>query len=409
MERGSVGSRFFNFCGMNFFKKMSSYVPVVLWAALCAVACGDSGDSGTSVASAAFRYGVVDCETTRNQLLLTGEGLTFAATVTEGAEWLSFEQDSRVTEREGDVVPVVFVYLQRNTTSEDRTALVSVRFSNGEIFEVALTQRKYTPSAGYDKAWAEQPVFRSEADWTYKTYYTTLANGDYVRNYSICYDRNRRVAHWVAYPLHTVYTTPSVGRTTAWSYDPNVQPPAIPESAQQYVEQGYGTGLARGHQCPSADRYSTVPTNEQTFYATNMMPQNGDFNSGIWGTLENKVRENMVRDTLYVVTGTFFGDGRTTTDRRGNRIGLPSNCWKVLLRTRRGNTGKPVAECSADELIGIGFWFANDRSNPSSLRQCARSIAQIEELTGFTFFRNLAPEAAEAVKAQNDPADWKIN
>ena len=206
-----------------------------------------------------------------------------------------------------------------------------------------------------------------------------------------------------------MYTTPSVGRTNAWSYDPNVQPPAIPESAQQYVEQGYGTGLARGHQCPSADRYSTVPTNEQTFYATNMMPQNGDFNSGIWGTLESKVRENMVRDTLYVVTGTFFGDGRTTTDRRGNRIGLPSNCWKVLLRTRRGNTGKPVAECSADELIGIGFWFANDRSNPSSLRQCARSIAQIEELTGFTFFRNLAPEAAEAVKAQNDPADWKFN
>ena len=55
------------------------------------------------------------------------------------------------------------------------------------------------------------------------------------------------------------------------------------------------------------------------------------------------------------------------------------------------------------------FRSANDRSNPSSLRQCARSIAQIEELTGFTFFRNLAPEAAEAVKAQNDPADWKIN
>ena len=408
MERGSVGSRFFNFCGMNFFKKMSSYVPVVLWAALCAVACGDSGDSGTSVASAAFRYGVVDCETTRNQLLLTGEGLTFAATVTEGAEWLSFEQDSRVTEREGDVVPVVFVYLQRNTTSEDRTALVSVRFSNGEIFEVALTQRKYTPPAGYDKAWAEQPVFRSEADWTYKTYYTTLANGDYVRNYSICYDRNRRVAHWVAYPLHTVYTTPSVGRTNAWSYDPNVQPPAIPESAQQYVEQGYGTGLARGHQCPSADRYSTVPTNEQTFYATNMTPQLQTLNGGQWQSLEGKVRDWICSDTLYVVTGAWVDPNRTPhyaydSKGQGKACPVPTHYWKVLLRSKSGNTGKPLRELPASELQSIGFWMDHDDKNSWNVASSACSVREIERHTGFTFFVNVP----DAPKSTWDGTLWK--
>lgn len=372
------------------------------------VACKDDNGGGVPT-SALFRYDVVDSETTRNQLLLAGsDDMTFTATIVEGTDWLSFEPERQEAIRTGAVTPVVFVYLQKNTTPEGRTARVVVEFSNSDTYEVSLTQQRYTTSAFYDKAWAEQPQYQRDEVWTYKTYYTTLANGNYVRNYSICYDLDKKVARWVAYPLHTVYTTPKVDRSDAWAYDPNVQEPVIPDSKQQYVVQSYGTGYARGHQCPSADRYSTVNTNEQTFYATNMMPQNGTFNSGIWASLENKVRENMVRDTLYVVTGTYFAGDQTTTDRKGNTIGLPSNCWKVLLRTRRGNTGKRIQDCTADELMGIGFWFENDRNNPSNLAASVRSIAQIEELTGFTFFRNLPAEAAAAVKAQDNPSDWKV-
>ncbi|MEG0498640.1 MAG: DNA/RNA non-specific endonuclease, partial [Alistipes sp.] len=224
---------------------------------------------------------------------------------------------------------------------------------------------------------------------------------------SICYDRTKKVSQWVAYPLHTCYTTPKVGRTDAWAYDPNTFAPVIPESDQQYVIESYRTGYARGHQCPSADRYSTVPTNEQTFYATNMMPQDGGFNGGIWASLESKVRDNICNDTLYVVTGTYFANERTTTDRKGNIIGLPSNCWKVLLRTKSGSTKKRIEDCKADELIGIGFWFANDKSNGNPLPSYSKSIAEIEKQTGFTFFHNLAADAV-AVKSQNDPSAWNI-
>ena len=123
----------------------------------------------------------------------------------------------------------------------------------------------------------------------------------------------------------------------------------------------------------------------------------------------DKVRANIVRDTLYVVTGTWFGDSKTMTDRKGNRIGVPSDCWKVLLRTKKGNSGKRVQECTADELIGIGFWMPNASSTGGTPAQYAVSIAEVEERTGFTFFHNLPEEVATAVKQQNNPSDWNIN
>lgn len=388
---------------------MKRMVLVIMLAAFAFACKDDNGDGGAT--SAVFRYDTVNCETTVNQLLLEGgANLTFKATITEGAEWLSFSpQQTDVTVKEGAITPIVFVYSQKNITPDVREATVVVEFSNGDRHEASLTQLEYTSSANYDKEWAEQPQYEESASYIYKTYYTTLANTKYVRNYSICYDVDKKVAHWVAYPLHTSYTTPNVGRTDAWAYDPNTQQPTIPKSDQQYVIESYKTGYARGHQCPSADRYSTIATNEMTFYATNLMPQNSQFNGGVWGKLESKVRDNMVRDTLYVVTGTFFGNSQTTTDRKGNVIGLPSDCWKVLLRTKNGNTGKRIQDCTADELMGIGFWFANSSASVGSPAEYSMSIAEVERKTGFTFFRNLSAEAAAAVKQQNDPSAWKMN
>ncbi|MEG2612110.1 MAG: DNA/RNA non-specific endonuclease, partial [Alistipes sp.] len=262
----------------------------VMMLTLALTAC--SKDSDAQATSVSFGQTVVGCETTQNQLLLTGDpNLTYTATITKGAEWLSFAPNMNQPTSTGAMTPVVFVYIQRNTNPDDRMAEMSVQFSNGETYEVSMTQQKYTTSSLFDKKWAEQPEYKVNASYVYKTYYTTLANAKNVRSYSICYDRTKKVSQWVAYPLHTCYTTPKVGRTDAWAYDPNTFAPVIPESDQQYVIESYRTGYARGHQCPSADRYSTVPTNEQTFYATNMMPQDGGFNGGIWASLESKVRD----------------------------------------------------------------------------------------------------------------------
>lgn len=376
--------------------------------------CGGSDDSGPSVV-AKLAAETVNCNTTTNRIIVTGDAMTFVATILsqgDGDVWCSFSSFDTSTEpqlsKEGRVGTPMPLYLLTNETDQEREALIRVTFANGLATDLALRQGAYSPTADYDRQWGEQPFFRDGDAYIYKTYYTTLTTGGYVRNYSICYDTEKRVSHWVAYPLTRNYVEPSIARTNAWSYDPNTQLPEIPVQYQFNVVNTYGTGDARGHQCPSADRYSNEATNAMTFYSTNIMPQNSDFNGGVWVELEGKIRDIRTRyskDTIFIVTGTYFADNRFITARDGTRIGYPSNCWKVLLR---GSSGKAVWDCSADELFGIGFWFANDASNTSSLRSYATTIDDIEQKTGFSFFRNIPDDAVSAVKAQNRPSEWGL-
>ena len=223
----------------------------------------------------------------------------------------------------------------------------------------------------------------------------------------------------MAYPVHKAYLG-SQNRTNAWSFDDyyytssgvaKYQPtnPVIPQDKQQNIVSGaYGTGDQRGHMLPSATRLYDYNTNAQTFYATNMMPQNGDFNGGVWANLEGKVRGKSCADTLFVVTGTLFESGSYQFTARGRKITRPSHAYKLLLRTKSGNTGEPIANItSADDLICIGFVFENNYTGANTtIPQAVVSVAEIEKRTGFKFFRNLDPKIADKVKQQKNLSAW---
>lgn len=245
---------------------------------------------------------------------------------------------------------------------------------------------------------------KTDEDFIYVSHFASLNNRT-VRNYSFCYDKTLHVAHWVAYPLHSVYRG-SIDRTNDFQYDPKVDYSYQPN----LVERSYTGSYDRGHQLPSADRTATRELNLQTFYATNMTPQLNRLNQDMWANLEAKVRAQICSDTLYVVTGCYYANtNTTTTDRDGKVCPVPTNYFKVLLRTRTGTTGKRIADCSADELKAIGFWVDQksygDIQPPASI---CMSVAEIEKKTGFTFFPNIPESAAESVKAQNSPSQWGI-
>ncbi len=400
---------------MTIFKK---YLwSIALFAIVSLLFAGCKEDDGADAPAVTLRFEYVDCNATTNRIIVTGDAMTYVATILSQQiddAWCSFDSFDTLIEpqftKEGHVGIPMTIYLRRNETEQERTATVEVVLADGRTRMLTFTQGAYSETAFYDRKWGEQPAYRENDAYIYKTYYTDLNRGGHVRNYTICFDKEKRVSHWVAYPLTINYVTPNLGRPDPepWAYDPNKQLPEIPQSAQSDPTKTYGTGDARGHQCPSADRYSTKETNAMTYYATNIMPQNYKFNGGIWLQLESKVRENMQSnpsDTLFVVTGTFFAGNKTIRDRDGKTVGYPSNCWKVLLR---GSKGKAVWECSAGELHAIGFWMANDATNTGTLRSYATTVADIEQKTGFTFFRNIPVEAAEAVKAQNRPDEWKL-
>ena len=306
-----------------------------------------------------------------------------------------------------------------NDNDYERTAKAIIVFSDGFSKAFTLRQLAMTENPDYDRAWGEQPAQKIGTSLVYKTYYTTLSNNRRVRNFSICYDLDKLVAHWVAYPVHNAYLG-SQPRTNAWSFDDyyysqsgvaKYQPtnPVISQEKQQNIVSGaYGTGDQRGHMLPSATRLYDYNTNAQTFYATNMMPQNGDFNGGVWADLEGKVRGKRCSDTLFVVTGTLFEAGSYQFTARGRKITRPSHAYKLLLRTKSGSTGKPIANItSADDLMCIGFVFENNYTGANTtIPQAVVSVAEIEKRTGFKFFRNLNPAIADKVKSQKNLSAW---
>ncbi len=385
--------------------------------------CGDKDDGGDKESLATLVAETVSSSTTTNRISTQGpSGITFEAQiVSQGGdtEWCSFDLNKQVSSAGGNVGDPAYLYLDKNNSDDDRTARIDVTYTNGYSTSLTLTQR----AAGfidYDRSWGEQPEYRSDDAYIYKTYYATFVSNQFfpggkLRNYSVCYDVDRHISHWVAYPIFKkVYETPVLRRDNDFNYDPNDQLPVIPTRDQQYIGtggngRGYGArGYDRGHMLPQASRYNNYEPNRMTYYGTNMMPQNSTLNQNIWASLEGKVRGwggLQTYDTLYVVTGAAFKSTKTIDNANGP-IAVPSHCWKVLLR-QRGNQNRQISQFKADELKAIGFVFTNDDAGAAtSIESAVRSVKEIEELTGFKFFRNLDPAVADAVKSQKNLADW---
>ena len=165
----------------------------------------------------------------------------------------------------------------------------------------------------------------------------------------------------------------------------------------------------RGHQIPNADRSGNATMQAQTFYFSNMTPQNYSLNQNPWAALEKMARDNwMCSDTLYVVTGAYWNPGSTfaTPDIDGKQCPVPNYYFKVFVRTVKGNVrqaGDRLGDYPADQLKSIGFWVEN-AGGQGTARSWVKSVSEVESLTGFEFF----PSVPAAVKAQKDAASWGL-
>ena len=246
-------------------------------------------------------------------------------------------------------------------------------------------------------AWMELPAIASADGKAFFSHDMTYDEKN-VRNYSFWYDLENRVALWVAYPLVKGHTT-GVKRTDKWDFDP-----LVPHRYQGDASYSYA-GYDRGHQIPSADRLCNAEANVQTFYYTNIAPQNKNFNQGIWETLEILVRNQVSDcDTLFVVTGCVLSTDENPTivytkDTQGKDVAVPQIFYKVLLRYKAGTANGGYS--------GIGFWLENKSYGSEEInRNHACSIDQIESRIGIDFFVNLNDNYEKEAESKFDASQW---
>ena len=311
-----------------------------------------------------------------------------------------------------------------------------------------------TPDPGPEPSlrdYIERPAtLKSNSDYKYVDHraktYKTKQN---VRNYEACYDIRRHNPMWVAYPCHEIYweggyTRPvkdpwrpdpyfseseqSIIYASDWDAWPWSSTNGTPSDKYQYWSpMPTGKTVTKGHLMRSAERgcgnkNNPIDLNIQTFYPTNIAPEsylNETSKDSHWGMVEN-ILPNQWRcsDTVYVVVGCYYGDNSWslkdasnwgTTSAKSKDCIMPTARYKLVLRTKTGSTGKPIWQCSADEVMAIGFWFPQNFTGEklSSLPPLADyiySVSEIERKIGgeFDFF----PLAPSGVKDSYNINDW---
>jgi len=174
---------------------------------------------------------------------------------------------------------------------------------------------------------------------------------NYLRNYDyykIAYSQSRAIPVWVAWHLQSEDLGSSPRR------DDFRTDAGLPAGWYQVQDYSYsGSGFDRGHNCPSADRTTSIPANSSTFLMTNMIPQSPRLNQGPWAGLEDYTR-TLVGSTkeAYIFMGNYGQGGYNTNNLffatiDAGRITVPANIWKVIVLLPKGTNDLTRIDTSA--------------------------------------------------------------
>jgi DNA/RNA endonuclease G (NUC1) len=201
---------------------------------------------------------------------------------------------------------------------------------------------------------------------------------------------------WASWDL-TAGDVGGSGRSTTYVTDTN-----LPSNFYRVTTTDYnGVGnidFNRGHLCPSADRTDTTNDNKLVFFMSNIMPQSGPNNQGVWGNFEDYCRTLLSTNELLITCGPGGFGTRTIPSGKAD---IGSNVWKVVVCVPLGAGTAASRITTATRVIAISI--PNVTNGLSSAWQTyLTSPQQIEQDTGFTFFTALNPNLASVLRAKVD-------
>jgi nuclease EXOG len=116
---------------------------------------------------------------------------------------------------------------------------------------------------------------------------TTLPSPIVYNNHVLEYDSARRVPRWVAEHLTKEQVKQEVAKRKGVNFSAD---PLVPMQFRSTNQDYWGSGWSRGHMAPAGDNKHCQHSMNDTFYLTNIVPQDMDNNGGYWNRLEIWVR-----------------------------------------------------------------------------------------------------------------------
>lgn len=221
-------------------------------------------------------------------------------------------------------------------------------------------------------------------------YYPTSTSNQIIKhdNYTLSYKEEYEQAEWVAYELKKGRYSNQDYQRPFFIEDPMVKTGSA--DWRNYKNSGYD----KGHLCAAGDMKFSKAAFEETFFTSNISPQDREFNSGIWNRLEQKTRYWANKyDGIYVVTGGVLKDNLETIGKED--VAVPDYFYKVLLNKNNGNYKM------------IAFLMPNEDSE-KGLYEFVVSVDEVEKLTGINFFPKLEDSIENQLEKSSDYKDWSF-
>ena len=209
------------------------------------------------------------------------------------------------------------------------------------------------------------------------------------KGYTVSYNYDWKIPNWVAYELTDWEVEGEVPR-----YDRFKPDPMVPQNATATTNDYKYSGFDRGHMAPAADMKWDEQAMKESFYLSNICPQNPNLNGGVWKDLEEQVRDlASQKGRIFVVCGPIVNNTLNTIGE--NKVVVPQAFFKVLLQEDGG------------KIHTIGFVYENV-SGRKPMASYAMSVDEVEEITNIDFFCSLPDKIERQTEAVVDFSKWTV-
>ncbi len=276
------------------------------------------------------------------------------------------------------IIPLKKGQIVKLVSSEGNKSIINVNGKEGYIVTIALGTKVEGQSENINK--------ESSND---KFDLCPTSNGEIIKHtyFTLSYSEPNEQAEWVFYKLTDEMLMGTALRTD--NFRPDNMVSTLSASLDDYSHSGYD----RGHLCPAADMAINTVAMTESFYMSNMSPQDPSFNRGIWKKLEGTVRNWAMNEReIYVATGPIFRDNIGSL--ANSNVTIPGYYYKVIYD-------------STDEPKMIGLVLPNTKGE-KSLDDYVVSVDYIEDLTGIDFFPGLADEIENELESNSNLTLWEF-
>ncbi|XP_013380076.1 nuclease EXOG, mitochondrial [Lingula anatina] len=209
----------------------------------------------------------------------------------------------------------------------------------------------------------------------------------YYRNHILAYDQSKRTPVWVAEHLTKEKLHGNADRRKS-KFRPD---PAVPSMFSSGNGDYLGSGWSRGHMAPAGDNKYDQEAMDDTFYLTNIVPQDMENNAGFWNRFEMFCRDLTKQFTdVRVISGPLAlpnleEDGKKYVKYEvigDSMVPVPTHLFKVIL-TENAETDQHSQFLGAFIVPNVPI------SSEHKLQKFQVPLEDLERVAGVTFFDKL--------------------